>query len=183
MHIVIIILLIILNSKETGKEIILLDAKAMKNSGVWRVVNDDVMGGISTSRVYLNEENVTVFTGNVSLENNGGFASLRSPVKDYKFSGYNGIEIRIKGAGKSYSVSMKETEYFTGYFYRLSFDTETIGWSAIKLPFDDFRLYYYGKATTGKKKVPLDKIKEVSLLISDKQEGAFFCEIDYIKVY
>ncbi len=183
MQILIIILLAMLNIKETGKEIILLDSNAMKSAGMWRVVNDDVMGGISTSRVYLNEENKTVFTGEVSLENNGGFASLRSPVRHYDFSGYTGVEIKIKGAGKTFAVSMKETEYFTGYFYRLSFPTSKEGWSTVRLSFNDFRLYYYGRIAGGKNNIPLENIKEISLLISDKQEGKFFSEIEYIKVY
>ena len=43
----------------------------------WGIVNDGVMGGISQSNIYLNEENNIIFAGNVSLENNGGFASIR----------------------------------------------------------------------------------------------------------
>jgi monofunctional biosynthetic peptidoglycan transglycosylase len=43
----------------------------------WRIVNDDVMGGVSSSKLYLNEEQNLVFSGNLSLENNGGFASSR----------------------------------------------------------------------------------------------------------
>jgi len=36
----------------------------------WRIVNDDVMGGVSSSKLYLNEEQNLVFSGNLSLENN-----------------------------------------------------------------------------------------------------------------
>ena len=43
----------------------------------WGIVNDGVMGGISQSNIYLNEANNIIFAGNVSLENNGGFASIR----------------------------------------------------------------------------------------------------------
>ena len=43
----------------------------------WRIVNDDVMGGISTSELYLNDDKNLIFNGNLSLENNGGFASSR----------------------------------------------------------------------------------------------------------
>ena len=50
------------------------------NIGVdkWGIVNDGVMGGISQSNIYLNEVDNIIFAGNVSLENNGGFASIRS---------------------------------------------------------------------------------------------------------
>ena len=43
----------------------------------WNIVNDDVMGGISKSYLALNDENNLIFSGNVSLKNNGGFASTR----------------------------------------------------------------------------------------------------------
>ena len=47
-----------------------------KNIGIknWNIVNDDVMGGISTSTMSLNKEKNLLFKGNLSLENNGGFA-------------------------------------------------------------------------------------------------------------
>ena len=45
-----------------------------QNIGVkgWSIVNDDVMGGISTSLISLNEEKNLIFKGYLSLENNGG---------------------------------------------------------------------------------------------------------------
>ena len=54
-----------------------------KNIGInnWIIVNDNVMGGISNSSLSLNNENNLVFNGNVSLDNNGGFASVRHGLK------------------------------------------------------------------------------------------------------
>ena len=43
----------------------------------WSIVNDDVMGGISKSNLSMNGENNLIFSGYLSLENNGGFASSR----------------------------------------------------------------------------------------------------------
>ena len=39
----------------------------------WRIVNDVVMGGRSSSNFKLNTEGHGCFSGAVSLENNGGF--------------------------------------------------------------------------------------------------------------
>lgn len=154
----------------------------MKTENQWRIVNDVVMGGLSSSTVIVKDDKI-VFTGNVSLENNGGFASLRSPVKDYGFQEFSGIEIKIKGDGKRYSISMKETSYFTGYFYTTSFQTKNEEWITVKLHFDQFKLYYFRRETNSNKNIPLNKIKEISLLIGDKQKGVFFVEIDYIRLY
>ena len=111
----------------------------------WGVTNDDVMGGISTSQISVSENNFLIFSGEVSLENNGGFASLRSPVDDFDFSDCKGFAIRIKGDGKLYSMSFRQTKYFTGYNYNLRFGTEKNNWQVIKLPFKDFVKILYNK--------------------------------------
>lgn len=178
----IILAALIMNSPKLDVESILLNASMMKTEDRWRIVNDDVMGGISSSKAIIKDDKI-IFGGNVSLENNGGFASLRSPVKNYNFENYSGIEIKLIGKGKLYSISMKETSYFSGYFYTCSFETNKNDWTVLQIPFDRFKLYYFGKDMNSSKKVPLNKIKEVSLLIGDKQEGTFEAEIDYIKLY
>lgn len=175
--------LIMSNSPQQTEETILLNASNFKTENQWRIVNDGVMGGLSSSNVNVNEDNKIVFKGNVSLENNGGFASLRSPVKNYDFEKFSGIELRMKGDGKRYSISMKETSYFTGYFYTTSFDTKNDEWMVMQIPFNKFKLYYYGKETGSNKNIPLNNIKEISLLIGDKQKGAFNAQVDYIKLY
>jgi len=172
-----------MNNPQQDGGSILLNASIMKTEDQWRIVNDDVMGGLSSSKVFVTEDDKITFSGKVSLENNGGFASLRSQIKDYNFEKFSGIEIKLKGDGKRYSISMKETSYFSGYFYTCSFETKKNDWAVVQIPFDRFKLNYFGKDTNSGKKVPLSKIKEVSLLIGDKQEGAFEAEVDYIKLY
>jgi hypothetical protein len=163
-------------------EKILLNSALMKNENEWRIVNDGVMGGLSSSNVAVKDEKI-IFSGSVSLENNGGFASLRSPVKDYNFEKFTGLEIKIKGDGKRYSISMKETTYFSGYFYTSTFETQKDESIIVKIPFEQFKLYYFGKETNSSKKIPLNNIKEISFLIGDKQAGEFKAEIDYLMLY
>jgi hypothetical protein len=174
---------LLINSPQPKEDNNMLDASIMKTENKWRIVNDDVMGGVSSSKVFITEDDKISFSGNVSLENNGGFASLRSPVKEYNFENFSGIEIKIKGDGKRYSISMKETTYFSGYFYTSAFETKKEEWIVVQIPFNQFKLYYFGNETNSKKKIPLNNIKEISLLIGDKQEGSFNAEIDYIKLY
>lgn len=169
-------------SAQSGSEV-LLNSSIMKSNDKWRIVNDGVMGGLSSSTAELNGDSKIFFSGRVSLKNNGGFASLRSPIKNYNFENFSGIEIRIKGDGKIYSVSMKETSYFTGAFYTANFQTVKDEWITLKIPFDSFSLYYFGREVFTDTKIPLDKIKEISILIGEKQEGAFYTEIDFIKLY
>lgn len=171
-----------ITSTELFPENYLLNASLMKTEKRWRIVNDDVMGGLSSSKAIV-EDNKIIFSGTVSLENNGGFASLRSPVKDYNFEQFSRIEIKINGDGKRYSISMKETTYFSGYFYTSTFETKKDEWIIVRIPFDQFTLYYFGKETNSKKKIPLGDIKEISLLIGDKQERNFRVEIEYVHLF
>jgi hypothetical protein len=172
-----------MNNPQQNNSIVLLNSSIMKTEDQWRIVNDDVMGGLSSSKVSISEEGKILFSGKVSLENNGGFASLRSPIKNYNFENHSGIEIRIKGDGKKYSISMKETSYFTGSFYTVNFQTIKDELITLKIPFDSFALYYFGREVSSNPKIPLNKIKEISLLIGEKQEGIFYAEIDFIKLY
>ena len=171
------------NSLQQNEDNILLNASIMQTEDKWRIVNDGVMGGLSSSKVFVDGDSKIIFSGNVSLELYGGFASLRSTVKDYNFEKFSGIEIKIKGDGKRYSISMKETTYFNGYFYTSSFETKKDEWIVVQIPFNQLKLHYFGKETNSSKKIPLASIKEISLLIGDKQAGEFKAEIDYIMLY
>ena len=44
----------------------------------WQTVNDGVMGGRSSGRFKINDDKNMEFFGTLSLENNGGFASVRA---------------------------------------------------------------------------------------------------------
>jgi NADH dehydrogenase [ubiquinone] 1 alpha subcomplex assembly factor 1 len=173
---------IMFTSQNSGKNDVFLNASIMKTENRWRIVNDGVMGGLSSSQAIVKEDKI-VFSGNVSLENNGGFASLRSPVKDYNFEKFSGFEVKIKGDGKRYSISMKETTYFTGLFYTSTFETKKDEWITVTIPFDKFKSYYFGREVNADKKIPLNNIKEISLVIGDKQEGSFKAEIEYLRPY
>ena len=61
----------------------------------WSIVNDDVMGGVSTSYISLNEEKKLIFKGYLSLENNGGFASSRLGVKKKELVGVKSFKIKF----------------------------------------------------------------------------------------
>ncbi|MCX7876956.1 MAG: CIA30 family protein [Melioribacteraceae bacterium] len=111
----------VLSLTQSFSDPVLLNSFLMDTQNRRHIVNDVVMGGRSSSATTIIENGIILFEGNISLKNNGGFASLRSPIKNYNFNDYSGLEIRIKGDGKIYSVSTKETTYFTGLFFTTNF--------------------------------------------------------------
>ncbi len=61
-----------------GSDVVLVDLGNAGEVATWTTVNDPVMGGRSTSAVTFGNGGL-VFSGVLSLENNGGFASARGP--------------------------------------------------------------------------------------------------------
>jgi monofunctional biosynthetic peptidoglycan transglycosylase len=60
----------------------LLDFTNPKTSLKWQAVNDGVMGGVSDGQFRVTEEKTLEFFGTLSLENNGGFTSVRTQPVD-----------------------------------------------------------------------------------------------------
>ena len=152
-------------------------------ANVWRVINDGVMGGISSSTWNIAETGAAVFAGNVSLENNGGFASVRSPVGTYDLSKHKGIVLRVKGDGKGYKLNLKTDAEFDSILYQAEFGTEKEKWQLIKLPFSKFVPTYHGFVPPDAPKLDTKEIRRFGFLIADKQQGPFRLEIAWIKAY
>ena len=97
---------------DAASERILFDFQAASNSTAWQIVNDDVMGGVSTSRFQVLTNGGAVFSGVVSLENNGGFASVRSsPVRE-NLNGCDAFVLRVRGDGRRYKFTVRTESGF-----------------------------------------------------------------------
>lgn len=149
----------------------------------WQAVNDVVMGGISRSGLTRTGDGTVVFAGDVSLENNGGFASVRTSIGKTDLSSYGGMVVRARGDGKRYRLRLRTDDRFDGIAYQANFDTVLDEWREVRLPFESFAPIYRGR--TPRNAPPLDtgKISQIGLMIADKQEGRFRLEIAWIGVY
>ena len=150
----------------------------------WEIVNDGVMGGCSQSRLVKDDKNKhAVFTGEISLENNGGFASVRCRIS-FDLSSYTHMKLWLKGDGKRYCFRLRTASRKTGEINRFSydyrFDTKPDVWEWYLLPFHEFRPYFRGRALDDV--APLDRsaIRQIGFLISDKQEGKFTLHISQL---
>ena len=85
----------------------IFDFNKTSNIDNWKVIDDVVMGGKSSGTFYLNKEGKGVFKGSVSLENNGGFSSVKYQFKEIKIKQYSKIVLKIKGDGKTYQFRLK----------------------------------------------------------------------------
>ncbi len=169
-------------SAETG-ELLISNFDKPGEGNIWRVINDGVMGGISSSTWNITENGAAVFAGNVSLENNGGFASVRSAVGTYDLSKYKGIVLRVKADGKRYNLNLKTDAEFDSILYKAEFGTEKEKWQLIKIPFSSFSPTYHGFVPPDAPKLDTKEIRRFGFLIADKQQGPFRLEIAWIKAY
>jgi len=154
--------------------------KPSENIGIdnWNIVNDGVMGGISQSSIYLNEANNIKFVGNVSLENNGGFASCRMGYNGSQLKGSTKFLLRVKGDGNIYKLRFRINGSYANY--SADFSTIKDEWVDIEIPIEDFKPYYFGRKT-GAPRFKIHKINSIGILISDKQSGSFSLEVEHLK--
>ena len=161
----------------------LYDFSHQETSGVWMIVNDGVMGGISESRLILDQQGFLVFEGRVSLDYGGGFASVRSILNRLDADSYDGILIRFKGDGKRYQLRLRQGDRMDGVAYSRHFETKTGEWEEVFLPFHLFQASYRGRLLPDYPKLDTSRISQLGLMISDKQEGNFRLEVQRIALY
>jgi monofunctional biosynthetic peptidoglycan transglycosylase len=166
-----------------NQERLLFDFKNSNRTEDWRIVNDGVMGGLSQSEIVYSDSNTAIFRGTVSLDNNGGFASTRTKPRSLDLDGYDGIQVRVKGDGKTYQFRLRTDDRFDGVSYRYPFATEANAWITIDLPFREFVPVFRGRILDDVEPIMPEDIQQIGFLISNKQAGKFQLEIEWIKAY
>ncbi len=149
----------------------------------WRIVNDGVMGGLSSSAMQWQAGGTARFAGQISLENNGGFASVRTTPQDYQLAGYSGIQLRVRGDGNSYKFRIQTDANFDGVTYSANFTAPVNEWAIVQLPFADFQPTWRGRVLPDVGPLKAADIRQLGFLISDKQSGTFALEVDWIKAF
>ena len=122
---------------------LVFDFKKGSNISNWVILDDVVMGGKSYGNFYLNKNGHGEFYGDVSLENNGGFSSVRYRFNKEKTNVFSKFIIRVKGDGKAYQFRVKNSKNdYHSYIY--SFQT-TKDWQTIEIPFAEMYPAFRGR--------------------------------------
>jgi NADH dehydrogenase [ubiquinone] 1 alpha subcomplex assembly factor 1 len=148
------------------------------NLQAWRAVNDGVMGGVSTGRMVRAGDTLR-FEGELSLENNGGFASVRRPV-DQDLSRATLVRVQVRGDGRKYQFRIRQDSGFDGVAWRAEF-TSSSDWQTLDLPLDEFIPVFRGRQVPGAGPVDPSSIQQVGFLLADKQPGRFALDIRSIE--
>ncbi len=150
-------------------------------TGEWISVNDGVMGGISEGTYSFTGSGTLLFSGRLSLENNGGFASIRSRIPTGLSRSLGGILVRVRGDGRGYWLDLRTSREGSAGSYRAPLPTTgREGFEDIFVPISDFRLSRFGRTIAGRPLNPKE-IRSVGFTLSDYREGPFALEIESIQ--
>ncbi len=146
----------------------------------WQVVDDGVMGGRSRGNVVI-EQGVLRFTGTL-VTRGGGFSSVRAD-RSVDLQGYDGLELRVRGGGRTFAVAVDDGTRLGGRTVsrRAPFDTQT-EWTLVRVPFSALRTSVFGQPVSV---APIDlaNVKRIGLFILDGKDGPFRLEVDAIRAY
>ena len=144
----------------------------------WGVVNDTVMGGVSSSQV-VETRGALEFRGVLSLENNGGFTSARSRV-DADWSDYDHLKVRVIGDGREYLLTMRVRDSrMRRIYYRTPIQTVADQEMEFRIPMSQFEAYAYGTRVPQVPRLLTQRarIGSVGVMLADKKPGPFALQI------
>ena len=144
----------------------------------WRSIDDGVMGGLSAGGMQPSDGGLK-FTGKLSLENNGGFSSVRRLVKR-DLSAASGVRIEVRGDGRDYQFRIRQSSSFDGVAWRAVFASSD-EWQVIEMPLDQFIPVFRGRTVLQAGPVVPAEIQQIGFLVADKKAGGFELEIRRIE--
>jgi hypothetical protein len=145
----------------------------------WQITDDVVMGGVSSGSFKLSSEGHGVFEGHVSLENNGGFSSVRYRFPQMEVSSDASLLLKVKGDGKRYQVRVRDDS--GNYYSYIAYFKTTGEWQVVEVPLREMYPSFRGR----KLDFPNfsgDHIEEIAFLIANKKEESFRLLIDEVRV-
>jgi len=147
------------------------------------VTNDGVMGGLSQGKVENTTSGTIHFSGKLSLKNNGGFSSLRMRSAKWNLEGWKGIELRVKGDGRSYGFRATTDQRFrrSRVSFTSYFKTSKDKWITIRVPFSAMKAGWRGRQLD--REFDPAKISGIGVILGDKLEGPFTLKIKSISAW
>ena len=151
----------------------------------WFSLNDDVMGGVSTSDITPTEKSL-IFSGEVSTDNNGGFVSLRSPSREYSLTDYTQVEVSYRSFGQDFTMIFADQNAWYMPEFRHEVFPKSEEWTTKTIAFSDFtqyRMTNFGELETDEEltQEALSEVIRIEIRNSEFANGEFELELDYIE--
>ena len=160
----------------------LVNFQNQKEASAWSAVNDGVMGGRSVGKIKSTTDGAMQFFGTLSLENNGGFASIRSGRLQVEMDPQEAFRVRVKGDGRTYIFNLYPKTRRMAFSYRASLPTVAGEWTEVTVPLEDFTPTSFGRRVQNKGPLSPDQISGIGFMLSDKKAGPFELEIQWVRI-
>ena len=164
------------------KPLTLFDFTGADAAKDWQTVNDGVMGGVSEGKFQIADKKTLEFFGTLSLENNGGFASVRTKAKTLGLEKGDTVVAKVRGDGREYSMNLYLAKPLMAFSYRATVQTKKDEWIEIKLPLEKFEATSFGRVVKDAGPVDSKEVNALGFMVSDKKAGPFKLEVESIKV-
>ena len=156
---------------------VLFDFSKESSLSNWFVVNDGVMGGLSEGALELTSEGHGSFTGQVRLENYGGFTSIRCATGKIETPEGAIVRMRLKGDGKNYQFRVKhKARDYQSYITTFSTSGE---WETIEIPLSKLYPSFRGRVLD-MPNFNHSNLTEFTFLIANKKAETFELLIDSV---
>tara|TARA_B000000475_G_scaffold266614_1_gene256555 strand:- start:787 stop:1299 length:513 start_codon:yes stop_codon:yes gene_type:complete len=161
------------------EKILIYDFKTSNPVVDWYVVNDNVMGGFSKGLIKKNKVGNGIFSGKISLFNNGGFSSVRYNFENIVVSASDTLIFHVYGDNKDYQLRVKQSKYDRHVYTKKAFIKK--GWHFLKVPLNEMGASFRGRRLRMNN---FDKsyISEIGILLGNKVEESFNLKIDSIYI-
>jgi NADH dehydrogenase [ubiquinone] 1 alpha subcomplex assembly factor 1 len=178
------VILLAISSQVATEEALrpLLDFFGPEAAQRWQAVNDGVMGGVSDGRFTITDAGTLDFFGTLSLENNGGFASVRTKPMELDIKAGDTIVVRVKGDGRDYVLNLYTKSRRMAFSYRAPLPTTKDEWTEVKVPLEDFIPTAFGRRVQGMGPVEPSQINGLGFMLADKKPGEFDLQVEWVKV-
>ncbi|TXB69418.1 CIA30 family protein [Phaeodactylibacter luteus] len=140
----------------------------------WVPINDTVMGGLSQSR-FETIAGEGIFSGRVSLDNSGGFASVKAGLSQMvPLHNFRAIRISYCPDGKAYDIRLRvQEEQWAHIAYRFTLPPSSGTWQTADCPLDEFSPTFRGRHKPEAPALSSLTLSQVGFLISQRQAGPF----------
>jgi hypothetical protein len=159
----------------------IIDLTRQNESEKWAVKSDSIVGGQSEGRINFDNEK-TRFSGDISLDNNGGFSTIYRPMKPL-FKNINKVVIDITGDGQTYQLRLVGKVNEHRLAYKHSFDTTAGKRQRITFSLVDFVASFQGRTIVNAQVLKPENILETGFLLTKDSEGPFSLSVFSISFF
>jgi len=142
-----------------------------------QVVNDGVMGGVSSGQVlFSSPDQATLFTGTLRTENNGGFASIRRQgmFPDLRPFSHLIVDCRTNTPGKTFHLVVKDASALASMTnFKAPFQAPTGAFDRVSVPLSAFGVPERFGRPVNRPPMNWSQLREVGFMILKPEVGDF----------